>query len=459
MLFTMRLRISAAWLLALVLILGQSCWPTRHVTPTPKPNNPKPQYPTPVDLPKPDNNPKPNTPTSGTGQPNNTKPDTTAKPDLSDKGPAESRVYEMAFLLPFYTEQFVETEQTLYNKTAYATDFWAGATLALEQLEAEGVKLKVNIYDSQAAGGFESVLAKNRTADVIVGPAEKDKIETAAAWAETNKKTVVSMFVPTGELESQSSWFVQLNPSLRTHCEEITKTALRDNPGARVVLMARASDSEPQRFEYCQTALTKLKGSAAPRFTEVSIDDATAGLTSTNLSQYFVKGQTTVVIVPSWQEAFVSALLRRIDLDRKGGKVVVYGMPQWSDFTQADFAYFDKLNVHLSSAVFADPNRPELQLFQQDFFLRYGKAPNKDAMQGYDTALLVGRMVRKYGPKFQEKMGIEPIAGIQSEVRLVPRKPAGATGGMESGQVMKFENNAVFLLHLDESRQWVPLDK
>jgi hypothetical protein len=424
-----------------------ACDPSKRLTTTPTPP-PKPTTPTlpgsttekPVE--KPDNNTtKPDTTPTGTG-----------KPDLSDKGGTDlaNKTYELALLLPLYTDKFQAASDSLYTKTAYGTDFLAGVQLATEQLQSEGANLKITVYDSQQGGNFTAVLAKPGVmkADVVIGPAERDNINTAAQWAKTNNKTVVSYFVPSGDIAPTTPNFVQLNPSLESHCAAITNYIYQQHRDAKVVLLARGTDAEPARFAYFQKALKSASGKAdiAP-YTEVQVNDNSSGLTATNLTAHIQKGKLTIFVVPSWQETFVSAILRRIDLDAKGAKVIVIGMPQWSDFSNIDFMLFEKLNVLLCSANYIDRESEEWLLFKNDFFDRYNKAPNKDAITGYDTALYVGRMVRKYGPKFQYKADLTVVDGLQSHYRLSPIAVPYVSGGTDAvGNTMKYENSGIFLL-------------
>jgi hypothetical protein len=137
--------------------------------------------------------------------------------------------------------------------------------------------------------------------------------------------------------------------------------------------------------------------------------------------------------------------------------VTVIGMPQWAEFNQIDYAYFEKLNVILSGASYQDADSAEWLLFRQTFYDRYRKTPSKEACAGYDGALFTARMLRKYGPDFASKLGSTPIEGTQTRFRLTPRKGSDVTGATENlSALMKYENDAVYLFQV-ENGKFVPI--
>ena len=162
---------------------------------------------------------------------------------------------------------------------------------------------------------------------------------------------------------------------------------------------------------------------------------------------------TAVFIVPSWSnETFIYSFLQKLDLARGGGvegeedvHVVVYGMPQWMDFERVDFSYYEKLNVHVSSSIYLDPLAPEVQLFKRRFYERFGTIPQPEAFQGYDVMLYFGRMIHKYGTKFQYSLDREMKQTLHTRFEF-DQVVRPVTIGRENLPIEQFENKYINIL-------------
>ena len=121
-------------------------------------------------------------------------------------------------------------------------------------------------------------------------------------------------------------------------------------------------------------------------------------------------------------------------------------MPQWRDFERIDFDYYDKLNVHISVSSYLDPLSPEIRLFKQNFYDRFGAIPKEEAFLGYDLTLYCGRMLKKHGTKFQYFLNEEPTKALHTRFQIEPVIRVGTTSGVELPRVLQFENKFVNIL-------------
>ena len=187
------------------------------------------------------------------------------------------------------------------------------------------------------------------------------------------------------------------------------------------------------------------------RLQEFIISDESAGLENMKVLPFMNLADTTVFIIPSWSETFVYSLLRKIDTAKEdpSAQTYVYGMPQWMQFERIDYSYYEKLNVRISSSTFVDPLSPQIQLFQRQFFDRFGAPPTEEAYLGYDVTLYFGRMLNKYGTKFQYSLEKDPqdmlLTRFDFERVVIP-----TTTGAEFGTIQKFENKFVNMLKFQD---------
>lgn len=360
--------------------------------------------------------------------------------------------YNVSVLLPFMTDEFNETSASISQRSDWAVQFYAGAKMALDELSSEGLKLNVNVLDSKGEPlAVNSLLRSSEellNSHMIIGPRFKDPVAMVSEYAQRYDKVVVSPYTAVTNITNRNPNYIQVNPSLKTHCEAITRHALQHYRPEQIVLVSRDQQSEVSRFQYFHEEYFRIVGSRnVNKFQEFIISDSSVDLVNTNTLPFVELSDTTVFIVPSGtNENFIYSFLRKVDLAKDpNSHIVVYGMPQWLNFIRMDYAYYERLNVHVSSSSYIDPLSPDIQFFKRRFYDRYGIVPAEEAFEGYDMTLYFGRMLQKYGTKFQYSMDRESYQGLHT--RLEFDKVVNQTViAQENLPVERFENKYVNML-------------
>ena len=361
--------------------------------------------------------------------------------------------YNVSYVLPFLTDRFNALDATIYENSYWALHFYAGARMALDVLSQEGIRLNVSAIDSKASDQTVTQLTKTNkelaAAHLIIGPYRRDNVTILARYAKDKDIVLVSPQSSSSNSASEDNEnYVQINPSLETHCQAIMDHALKHHAPKDIVLVSRDNAAERARLTYFQDEYKKWAGSVnvAP-LSELIITDQSVALDNVNMLPFIQLSDTTVFIIPNWEENFVYSLLRKIDLSREQYEnIIVYGMPQWRDFERIDFDYYDKLNVHISVSSYLDPLSPEIRLFKQNFYDRFGAIPKEEAFLGYDLTLYCGRMLKKHGTKFQYFLNEEPTKALHTRFQIEPVIRVGTTSGVELPRVLQFENKFVNIL-------------
>jgi hypothetical protein len=387
--------------------------------------------------------------TDNTGAQGNTNTSPTNTTDTNGQGntfdptsgttvtPSTKDAYTLSILLPFESDRFVEASGTNPPKSQFALDFYAGVKMALDTIGTMPIRLTVNVLDSKS--GFNTISGRYGfdKSDVILGPVDKENVAQAIAYSSRNNVTVVSPYYPTGEIEGVNPNFVQVKPSLRTHCHNIVKHIQTKYPGASVVMAARSKENESSRFAFFQEG---EKMYSAAKYEEWKIEDDI----SFNPDPYIEKTGTTVFIVPSWNEAFVTSFLRKLNASPYKNQIIVYGMPQWMDFSTSLNSIYDALHVHVSSSTYLDNSAYDVRYFRSKFMSKYGKLPNPDAALGYDCMLFVGKMMMQYGSKFPYFLDREQQSVLHTKFNFTPvfKNISNDAGS----NVAKYENSYVNIL-------------
>ncbi len=347
-------------------------------------------------------------------KPNNTgKPPIGGVPGNPTQDPS-GETYHIAFLLPFLSNQF--SGETVPEKSRLAVQFYAGAKIALEQLSSqENINLAADVWDTQANDeDFQKLMANPRLekSSVFIGPVRPSHLETFAEWTKSRRKILISPESPSTDLTSKNPDFVQMNPSLRAHCQAIMRFVRKTNRPDAVTLVSKQKESD--RFAYFQEANAEIGGTT--RLAELIVPDDAINFNKVDLKKYLRAGRTSVFVLPSWaSQDFVMAFLRKLKDVKGSNQVEVYGMPQWQSFDAIDPEYLSALNVHISTASWVDYKTQELKDFKQKFYETTGTIPDDDGFAGYDITLFTGRMLARFGLSFPEHLGDASIPTLRGQ--------------------------------------------
>jgi len=375
----------------------------------------------------------------------------TSKPGM-DSG-QRMDIYDVAVCLPFLGNRFREYENKIDDKSMLAINFYSGVKMAFDDLSSRGVRLNVNVMDTEASDAkMGSILQSSELfeAEIIIGPVTTGNLKKTADFAKKNKKVLISPLNPNNKITRENPYFVQTSPSLESHCEAITRHALDNHAATELVLVVRDKAAERNRLKYFQDAQKMYKGSdSVDPIKEFVIRDNSSDLGDVDLMPLIQQNKTTVFIVPSWSnENFIYALMRKISLVKGPNKVVVYGMPQWRDYTRIDFDYYERLNLHISSNTDYDIYDESVKDFRQRYFESFGMPPAEDAIIGYDLMMYFGEMVSLHGTGFTQKIDGKQASLLHSNLDF---QPVQRTVNIENLDAVDFyENKMVNILKFED---------
>ncbi len=366
--------------------------------------------------------------------------------------------YDVALLLPFLSNRFNVTESEINKNSKWAIQFYAGSKLALKKLEEEGVNLNVSVFDTEAKVSKVNQLLQKPSVSgshLIMGSVDKECAKRIATFAKNNEVPFVSPYIASRGIADENPYYIQIKPTLATHLEVLTKHIKENHKTQDVVLVRREDNREATIMQYIQQLNEDISGSSyATPFSEAIINDETATLENFEVQPILKPGSETVFVVTSWADkSFIYSFLQKAfnatrDLNHK---ITVYGMPQWQAFKDADYEYYEKLNLHISSEQYIDGYSADIREFKKAYFDEYGSAPTTEAFRGYDDMLYFGRMLKKYGLYFYEYFNEAQEDAFHTRFELAPvtQVTTDDFGQEQYGNVERFENQFVYVLKFE----------
>ena len=395
-------------------------------------------------------------PSETAGNPNNPFPNNNTGTDDPQVGLKD--VYQVSCFLPFYSSRLDTSSYMapIYRGSDWAIQYYAGVKMAMDQLELEGAKIHFKVVDTEGSNSvLQRKLKNNRTlreSDLIIGPYKSLNARILASYAQSQKIPMVSPFSANTNVTANNPFYIQLNPSIQSHCEAISRHALSKYDLSQIVVVARNRPEELKLLSYFQEGLKEMVGNDTTRFQEFIIRDETADYRNVDVLPYVLADRPTVFIMASYSdESFVYSMLRKLKIASLNfSEVTAYGFPQWMGFDRIDFDLYEDLNVHVSSAFYLDDFDAEIKDFKQKFFDSYGTPPEEEAYIGYESTLYFGKLLQQYGNQFLRFLPSTDMANTYTtyNFREVYKTP-GVIGDRPSGDQMsieRYENKFVQIL-------------
>jgi len=362
------------------------------------------------------------TPPPGTVTPGDANGDPVTQIGTGDYGSRKLSSYQIDFLLPFLANRYNGIDQEIDPNSQWALHFYSGAQIALDELRAENHNLRVFAQDTEANQnrvGLQMRQPAFREAQLIIGPYLGPNVTLAANAVRNREQVVVSPFAASPSLSETNENYIQVNPTLETHCREIMRHALNTQSADQIYLVSGPSEEQQVPVDMLQRTYVELNNdpniAPLPTFTLEATENIDV--------EPYLAARKVVFILPEYgNETLVSNFLRQIYNATRDGfiQVAVYGLPQWKSFERIDLDYYEGCNVHISSSVFIDNLQPATRAFRREFFDRFQVVPRDEAFLGYDMTLYFARMLREYGTRFQYALEREAEAMLHTEFRFEP---------------------------------------
>lgn len=405
--------------------------------------------------------------TAVTYYPNPFPPDTRAKEEFFGKNVpapeksnplriAKKEQYKIIVALPFTANDSENAQEVVAGRVGrWAINYYGGIRLAARELNKEGVKINVLVRDTKSDDSGVTALLTSpemRETDVFIGPYRREQIRAVADQAKKDNFIMFSPYSAVTGLVQANPNFVQVNPSLEQHCRALLRNARSEYAVEDILLIYRANQAgEKTCAEYLQNANAGLQGAQEPDFIPELVLDA--GFTATNLAQVIKNRPKMAVIIPSWADQnFILTLLRRItEAKTEDQEIVVYGMPQWMEFQNFEYDFFEKLRVRISSSSFVNLQDEEVKAFRRLYYEEFGSPPDLSAYEGFGLFRFIGKMLNEYGKYFQYYMDVNPMTTLTTryEFQSILEPGQGYQADLMKA-VSRFENTFLNILEFRE---------
>ncbi len=313
----------------------------------------------------------------------------------------------IGLILPFYTNVNDTIAQTgtftqVFSRSKQFIEFYQGLLLALKDLKENKLVAELYVFDSQNDQGVVQEICNSREfkeLDLIIGPAFSRNIEIVSSEAKKYNIPIVSPLSTDETFLNDYENAFMVSPSQKVQEEESIRfiSSLKSN---NYVVVFDGN-------QYDSTYIPKLKQQIFSQFTPSTIHNlkytefAYFKGGETQLLELFSTNDTTVIIIPSNDQAFVSDIVARLNTLTSQRNLILFGQPRWSRFENIKLEFFHNLNTHLFALSFPKYSEPQVVEFISKYRAFYNTEPQPRAYEGYDITKYFVEAIQKFGKDFR----------------------------------------------------------
>lgn len=267
------------------------------------------------------------------------------------------------------------------NVSEINMDFYCGVLMAVKDMEADGIKIKMNVFD--LAAGMPSIETLER-GDFVLGPVASRDMEAVLQRVDGKVQVISPLDPKTASLAQNYTRFVQAPTPVECQWEDLAGWVGEDKSDFDKIIYVTEKGATNV------SASVAIRSALAKRDTpyEILSYAIVEGIGIPEIMEgMLTKDGFNRVVVASESEAFVGDVVRNIGIMQgKGFDIVMYAPSKVRNFETIDGSDYHAANLHISTSYYVDYSDPKVDAFVKAYRALYNAEPTQFAFQGYDTA-------------------------------------------------------------------------
>ena len=300
------------------------------------------------------------------------------KPDTAPK-----ELVNASLVLPFHTSG---------NVSELNMDFYSGVLMAMKDLEEQGVKVNLQVYDLMAGIPPIDALVKS---DFVLGPVASRDLEAILQRVEGKVPVISPLDQKAAALAENYPAFIQAPTPADNQYDDLGLWVKEDTQeNDKIILVTEKNGTNITAAVAVRSALARQ---------ELTYDIVNYAIVEgrsipETLLEIMVKDGVNRVVVASESEAFTSDVVLNLGIMLgKGYQIVMYAPSKVRTFDTIEGSAYHDVSLHISTSYYVDYSSPEVDRFVRAYRALFKTEPSQFAFQGYDTAMHFVTWVALYG--------------------------------------------------------------
>jgi len=329
--------------------------------------------------------------------------------------------YNVAVIMPFMFDQLSISIRKRSNRFVY--DLYEGIELAVQALQAQGVKINLYAYDTKKnIEATKEILEKEelKTMDLIIGPLFPDPSYYVSDFSYRQKINMINPLSANQEVIGNNPYSFLYQPQYATQAnaaadyvkksisnkssmifyggsmadsiKAFTYKEAIERDSFEVVMMKKVpKDTSRLILQILTTTYKDIEGSSAEDFTEEELEQLLIG-----------KDSIGSIYVPSDDRLLASSVVSAVEI--RGDSIAVVGSGKWLDYKFIDYSAYERLGITLVAPNHI-VNTDTTHQYIHDYFIgKYATPASKHSCYGYDLMMFVGQSLNDHGTYFQKAL-------------------------------------------------------
>jgi len=345
--------------------------------------------------------------------------------------------YKIAVFAPLFIDSAFDGNNYKAGNTIPKTilpglEFYNGVMLAIDSLQAEKQSLEVNIYDTKSSKqNIYSIINKqelNNVSLIIASFTNKAETKMLADYALSKKIPILSATYPNDAGITNNPYFILINSTLLTHCDELYKHLQHFYSTGNIVFVRRKGSLE----DVIQSVFIELNKNTPAIPLKMKNIELTDTFTNKQLLDNLDSNRQNIVVCASIDEAFGLRLVRTL-AQSKNYSAIAIGMPTWDGLKELDNADFKGIEIVYSTPYnFNRTDKSAIQ-FNQSYRSKYNGRASDMTFKGFESMYHFSKLLIQNGNNFVNHLSDKTFKLFNDfDIRSVKNKTTGSTDYLEN---------------------------
>ncbi len=318
----------------------------------------------------------------------------------------------MALLLPFNASKS-PSENNL--------DFYSGVLLAVRDLEKEGIKTNLSVYD--CASGIPMTEEQFSSNDIVIGPVSSADMTSALSICPGSTAVISPLDPKTADLAKTHHNLIHAPVPADTQCQDLIAWLKQESRSSDKVTLITEKGVTPTANA---SALIKYLSESGLEYSTVNYGLLEGKNIAATLESRATSAGNNRIIIASESEAFVNDAVRNVNLlAYKSIPVTLYCLSRVRNFETIEVENFHSTKMHLSMGYFVDYDAQKVQDFLMEYRALFNTEPGNFALQGYDSAYYFIKSCSKNGRNWMNKLDDSTEKGLQANFKFMQYSDGG----------------------------------
>lgn len=338
-----------------------------------------------------------------------------------------SKEFNVALMIPFALDEADTSAFRLRKASAMKElpffrfiQFYEGCLLALDTLKQHGLKINFHVYDaSRKTDKTQKMLNRPEMAkmDLIISIAYSRNFELISEFCQARNIPLVNAISKRPEITRNSPVVFKILPDEEGQTEAIAEYIASLSSKTNVIIVR---GNKYQFGPVCD----RLRESI-PRLSDSKIRVTYLNDSISLIRNRIKPGYNNVLICVSDNQAWVMDLVRNLSARQDTGRLMIIGIPSWSEMNNLDSKGIMKLNVHFLKAEIPDEESLLTQWFIKRFHESYFSEPDELAHRGFDVTFYFMSALLRFGNDFNSCIENLNINATQTRYKFTRNSPHG----------------------------------